>query len=178
MVDIARKISGQVSNFVLVAEIWNTGSDGGRFVALRETCSLGSKLWNEHPYEVVALFAVEASGIDPINLQRLIGGERRNQAALSRVRGEFPAMITAFHLLTIKRSARKRHAAVRAGIAQREGAALGIASHDQWNFEQHGWNEMSALDLFAGERPIPKTEQHNRVGRLAVEGGIAHVLWR
>ena len=57
---------------------------------------------DEHPDEVVALFAVEAAGIDPIYLQRLIGGERGNQAALSRVRGEFPAMIAAFHLLAIK----------------------------------------------------------------------------
>ena len=67
---------------------------------------------------------------------------------------------------------------MRAGIAQRKGATFAIAADDERNFEQHGWNEMSALNLFAGKRPIPKTEQHDRVGRLAVECRIAHVLWR
>jgi hypothetical protein len=63
------------------------------------------------------------------------------------------------------------------GIAQCEGTAFGVAPDDQWDFQQHGGNERPARDLFAGKSSIPKAEEHERIGCLAVEVGIAHLRW-
>ena len=71
---------------------------------------------DEDPDEVVMLFTGIAAGIDAINLQLVIRGERRNELALAGVSVKPPAVIAAFHLLAVKVSLGKRHAAVRTSI--------------------------------------------------------------
>jgi hypothetical protein len=56
------------------------------------------------------------------------GDERRDQLALAGVGVESPAVVRAFDLLAVETSAGKRHAAMRAGVAQGEGLALPVAS--------------------------------------------------
>ena len=62
-----------------------------------------------------------AAGVDAVDLQFLIGGERGDELALAGVSVKPPAVIAAFHLLAIEVAAGKRHAAVRAGVMQCKG---------------------------------------------------------
>jgi len=55
------------------------------------------------------------------------------------------------------------------GIAKSEGLALSIATDDQWLFEQHDVRQLAATELGGGERSIPETEEHERIGRLGLE---------
>src|SRR6185312_13207357 len=133
------------------------------------------RLGNEDPDEVVMLLAGIAAGVDSIDLQLLVCGERRNQPALSGVCIEPPAVIAAFHLLTVEEPVRKRHAAVRAGIVQRESPALVIAADGQRGFEQHGLLQVAPTHLLAGQGAIPEAVEHQGVRRLALwQGYVVH----
>ena len=81
---------------------------------------------------------------------------------------EGPAVIGAFDSFSIELAAVQRHAAVRTGIAQREGMAYAVASDDKRDLEQHGFAELVAVDAIGGQGPIPEASEHERVGRLAL----------
>src|SRR5882724_3000447 len=119
----AGKISRQVSQFVLVAEGRNPRRGYWRLGSFGKTSSRRRRLGNEDPDKVVMLFAGVAAGINAVNLQPLIRGERRNELALARVSIKPPAVIAALHLLPIEKAVRQWHAAVGAGVIQGKRAA-------------------------------------------------------
>jgi hypothetical protein len=53
-------------------------------------------------------------------------------------------MVGAFDLLAVELSAGKRHAAMRAGVAQGKGLAMLVASDDERLFEQHRLDQLAA----------------------------------
>src|SRR6266446_9586325 len=169
MVDGARQVGGEIGEFVMLAELWNLGCGSGRGCGLRESGADRAGIGNEDPDKVVALFAGIAAGVDAVDFQSLLGDKRRDQLALAGVGVESPAVVGAFDLLAIEVSAGKRHAAMRAGVAQSEGLAWLVASHYQWLFEQHRLGELSDAKLFRRERAVPETEEHERVGRLGLQ---------
>src|SRR5690349_493230 len=63
---------------------------------------------------------------------------------------------------------------MRAGITQGEGEPVCVASDGERNFEQHAFGNFATRELVAGKSSIPKAEQHERVGRLAIEAEFAH----
>src|ERR1700674_280437 len=130
VVDGARQVGGEIGEFVMLAEFWNLGGRSGSGRGLRESGAGWAGIGNEDPDEVVALFAGIAAGVDAVDFQSLIGDERRDQFALAGVGVECPAVVAAFDLLAVEVSAGKRHAAMRAGIAQGEGLAWSVASND------------------------------------------------
>src|SRR6266403_3183304 len=137
VVDGARQVGGEVGEFVMLAEFRNLGGGARSGRGLRESGAGWAGIGNENPDEIVALFAGIAAGVDAVDFQRLIGDERRDQLALAGVGVESPAVVGTFDLLAVEVSAGKRHAAMRAGVAQSEGLAWLVASHYQWLFEQH-----------------------------------------
>jgi hypothetical protein len=72
-------------------------------------------------------------------------------------------------LLAVELSAGKRHAAMRACIAQGEGPALLVASDYEWLFQQHRLGQLPAAELIRRKRAVPETKQHQRIGRLGLE---------
>ena len=121
------------------------------------------------------LFAGIAAGIDAVNLQLLVRGERRNELALAGMSVESPAVIAAFHLLAVKVAVGKRHAAMRTGVMQRKRAALAIASDGQRGLEQHGFLQLAAANLLAGQGAIPEAVQHQGVRGFALrQGDVVH----
>ena len=105
----------------------------------------------------------------------LVGGKRRNELALAGVRVESPAVIAAFDLLAVEMAARKRHAAMRTGVVQRKGTAVGIPSDGQRGFEQHGFLQLGPAHLLARQGAIPEAIEHQGVGRFALrQGNIVH----
>jgi hypothetical protein len=90
----------------------------------RESGSGWAGVGDKHPHEVVSLLARIAAGVDAVDLQILIGDERRDQFALAGVGVESPAVVRAFNLLAVELPAGKRHAAMRAGVAQGKSLAL------------------------------------------------------
>src|ERR1700681_4260015 len=131
VIDGAGKVGGEVGEFVVCAEFRNLrrGSRSGR--GLRKSGAGRSGIGNEHPDEVVALFAGIAAGVDAVDFQSLLGYERRNQLALAGVGVKSPAVVGTFDLLAVEVSAGKRHPAMRAGVAQSKGLAWLVASHYQ-----------------------------------------------
>src|SRR6266436_3785886 len=172
VVDGARQIGGEICEFVVLAEFRNLRRGGGRGFVLRESGAGWAGIRNEHPDEVVPFFAGIAAGVDAVDFQSLIGDERRDQLALAGVGVESPAVVGAFDLLSVEVSAGKRHAAMRAGVAQSEGLAWSVASHYQWLFEQHRLGELSAAKLIRRKRAVPEAEEHERVGCLGLEWKI------
>src|SRR5438874_12547503 len=84
-------------------------------------------------------------------------------------------MITALHLLAIKRTGGKRHATMRAGVAQCKSFAVAIASDYQGNFEQHGFMQPAPFDHFRRKRAIPEAGEHQGIRGFALEGlGSCH----
>ena len=81
-------------------------------------------------------FAGIAAGVDAIDFEILIGGERRDQLALAVVDVELPAVISALEIFSVEAAAVQRHAAMRAGVAQGEGLSQAVAADDERNFEQ------------------------------------------
>src|ERR1039458_6777591 len=75
-------------------------------------------------------------------------------------------MVGAFDLLAVELSAGKRHAAVRAGVAQGKGFSLLVAPNCQGLFQQHSFGELSAGKLIGRKGAVPETEEHERIGRL------------
>src|SRR6185295_17670779 len=102
VIDGAGQASRQVSQFVFVAENRNSGSCKGRLNGLGESGSRGCGLGNEDPDEVVMLFASVAPGINAVDLQFLVGCEGGDQLALACMSIKAPAVVAAFHLLSIE----------------------------------------------------------------------------
>lgn len=57
---------------------------------------------------------------------------------------------------------------MRASIAEREWMILAITSNDERNFQQRRFMELIAVNSIRGQRAIPKTSKHQRVGRVAL----------
>src|SRR5271156_2190413 len=114
--------------------------------ALRKSGAGWARIGNKNPDEVVSLLAGIAASVDSVDFQILLGDERRDQFALTRLRVEFPAVVRAFNLLAVEFSAGKRHAAMWTSITQRKRQALLVASDYEGLFEQHGFDELSATD--------------------------------
>src|SRR6266404_2357390 len=123
VVDGAGQIGGEIGEFVMLAEFWNLGGGRGRERGLRESGAGWAGIGNEDPDEIVALFAGIAASVDAVDFKSLLGDERRDQFALAGVGVESPAVVGAFDLLAVEVSAGKRHAAMRAGVAQGKGLA-------------------------------------------------------
>ena len=175
VIDAAGQIGGQVGEFVFVAECWNARA-GLRRGSARcvESRSCGRRLRNEDPDEAVMLFAGVAAGVDAIDFEFLIGGERRNQLALAGVRVEAPAVVAAFDLIAVETSAGERHAAVRAGVLQCETTVLSVAPDDQRRLQQRRPFQAFAKDCVAGQGAIPETGQHQRIWRFRLRGIVEH----
>jgi hypothetical protein len=71
-------------------------------------------------------------------------------------------------LSAVEVSAGKRHAAVRAGVAQSEGMAPAVATDYERNFEERGLMKLVANDTIGGQGAIPEAREHERIGRLAL----------
>src|ERR1700730_1843393 len=128
VVDGAGEVGSEIGEFVALAEFRNLRGGSGR--GLRESRAGWAGIGNEDPDEVVVFLAGIAAGVDAVDFQRLLGDERRDQLALAGVGVESPAVVGALDLLAVEVSAGKRHAAVRAGVAQSEGLALWVAPDD------------------------------------------------
>ena len=61
---------------------------------------------------------------------------------------------------------------MRAGVAQGEGLALGVASDDQRLLQQHCLGKLAVTELIRRKRAIPEAEEHERIGRLGLEWRI------
>jgi len=77
-------------------------------------------------------------------------------------------MVRALDIFSVEVAAVERHAAVRTSVAQGEGMADPIASHNQRNFKQGGFVELIAVDAVGRQSPIPEAGEHERIGRLAL----------
>ena len=84
----------------------------------------GRRVGHVDPDETILLFAGITAGVDAVDFQILIGGERGDQLALAVMSVELPAMVGALEIFSVKFAAMQRHAAVRAGVAQGERTAL------------------------------------------------------
>jgi hypothetical protein len=110
------------------------------------------------------------AGINAVDTELLVHGERRNQLALAAVGVEAPAVITAFQLLAVELPAGEWHAPVGAGIVQGEGAAILVAAQYQGEFEQCGLVQTVTAKLSRGQSSIPEAVKHQGIGRLALRG--------
>ena len=121
------------------------------------------------------LLAGIAARVNAVNLQLLVGGERRDELALAGMAVKPPAVIAAFHLLTVKMAVGKRHAAVRTGVMQRKRAALAVASDGQRGLEQHGFLQLAPAYLPAGQGAIPEAIEHQGIRSFALrQGDVVH----
>src|SRR6185437_16155956 len=93
-------------------------------------------LGDKHPNIIFAFLAGIAAGINTVHLELLIGRERRNQLTLATVSIKLPAVVATFDLFSVKTPAMQRHAAMWAGILQRERAAFLVSSDDQRQLQQ------------------------------------------
>src|ERR1019366_9831938 len=124
VVDGARQVGSEIGEFVMLAEFRNLGGGSRSGRGLRESGAGWAGIGDEDPEEVVALFAEITAGVDAVDFQSLIGDERRDQLALAGMGVESPAVVRAFDLLAVELPAGKRHAAMRAGVAQGKSLAL------------------------------------------------------
>src|SRR5260370_10536219 len=108
------------------------------------------------PEGTILLFAREGAGLDAINVQFGIGGERRNLTALPALGFKAPAMIGALHLLSVKVAVAERNAAMRTGIAHGESFACTFASQEEWDSQQHGRSHRVSAYRVAAQRRIPE----------------------
>ena len=114
------------------------------------------------------LFARIAARVNAVNLQFLVSGKGRDELALAAVTVKPPAVIAAFHLLAVEMAVGKGHAAVRTGVMQRKRATLAVASDGQRGLQQHGFLQMVAAHLPAGQGAIPEAIQHQGVRGFAL----------
>ena len=128
----------------------------------------GRRIGDEDPDEIVLLFAGVAAGVDAIDFQILVGGERRDHFALAVVDVELPSVVSALEVLAVEAAAVEGHAAVRAGVAQGEGLSDAVAADDEGNFEQRRFVKLVAVDTIGRKGAIPETGEHERVGGLAL----------
>src|SRR6185437_6304109 len=150
MVHAHRHISGEIGDFIFTAENWYRGSRRHRVGAFRSSCTGWRWFGNKNPNIVFPLFAGIASGINAVHLELLIGSERRDQLALAIVSVKLPAVVATFNLPSIEVRTGKRHAAMRAGIMQRECAAILVAANDQRQLQQGHFPQLISFYLMAG----------------------------
>src|ERR1019366_3144827 len=115
-----RHVGGEIGGFVFADEFRHFRSGKRRLVGFGKACTNGALIGKKDPNKTVSLFAGITAGIDAVNLQLLIRGERGNQLALAGTGLKAPAMVAALDLLAVKAAARERHAAMGAGVAQSE----------------------------------------------------------
>jgi hypothetical protein len=111
-------------------------------------------------------FAGVAAGVDAIDFERLIGGERGNEFALAVVDIELPAVVSALEILAVESAAVEGHAAMGAGVAQGEGLSDSVATNDERNLQQGRLMQAIAMDSIGGQSAIPEAGEHERIGRL------------
>src|SRR5260370_23356659 len=93
MIDGARQVGGEIGEFVMLAEFRNLRRGSRRGRGLRESGAGWAWVGNEDPDEIIALFAGITARVDAIELQSLIGDERRDQLALAGVGAESPPVV-------------------------------------------------------------------------------------
>jgi len=164
----------QVGEIIFGAELFDLRGFvwglGGRC----ESCAGRGRIGNVDPDKVVLLFAVVASGVDAIDFQILIGGERGDELALAVVHVELPSVISALEIFAVEAAAVEGHTAMRAGVAQGEGLAEAVAADDEGDLEQRRFVELVAMNAVGGESAIPEAGEHERVGGLALRVEIGH----
>ena len=176
VIDADGHVGGEIGEFVhaaglfpeLLPELLNLWCGLRSAVGLGESRALRAGLGNIDPDEAVLFLAGITAGVDAIHFQILIGGERRDELALAGVGVECPAVVGALDVGSVKVAVVERHAAVRAGVAQREGTTLAIAPNDQRNFKERGLMKLVAHDAIGGQGAIPEAREHERIGRLAL----------
>ena len=102
VIDADRHFRLQIGEIVFSTELFDLRRRIGRFGWLGETRARRAGIGDVDPDEIVLLFAGIASGIDAIDLQSLIGGERRDQLALAVVHIELPSVIGAFEIFAVE----------------------------------------------------------------------------
>ena len=86
----------------MLAELFDLRGGVGSFGGRGESGAGRAWIGDEDPDETVLLFAGIAAGVDAINFQILIGGERRDQLALAVVHVELPAVVSAFEIFSVE----------------------------------------------------------------------------
>ena len=168
VIDADRHFRGEIGEFVFIRKLLNLWSGVGRFRAPRKSCALRSGIRDEGPDKTVALFAGVTASVDAIDFQILIRGERRDGLALAVVNVKLPAVVGALEIFAIEFAAVQRHAAMWTGIAHDEGAAFAVSANDQRKLQQHRFVQLISVHMIGGQRAIPETGEHERVGRLAL----------
>jgi hypothetical protein len=77
-------------------------------------------------------------------------------------------MVGALDVFSVELATVERHAAVGTGVPQSKGFSLAIAAEDERNLKQRCLLELVAMDALGGQRAIPETSEHERIGRLAL----------
>src|SRR5262249_1271790 len=98
----------EICQLVFRTELFNGWSRLASLGRLGETCARGRRIGDVDPDEIVLLLAGITTGIDAIDLHRLIGSEGRNQLALAVVYIKLPSVIRALEVLAIERTRIKR----------------------------------------------------------------------
>jgi len=136
----------QVCEFVFAGKFFDLRGGVGRFSARDESGAGRGWVGDEDPDEIVLLFATVAAGVDAIDFEILIGGERRDQLTLAVVHVELPSVISALEIFSVKFSAVKGHAAMGTGIAQGEGLSETVAADNQRDLEEGRFVELVAVN--------------------------------
>src|ERR1700691_2761223 len=106
------QFGSQVGDLVFSTETRDSWRSHGWRNSFGEARAWRRRVGNEDPEVIVELFAGVSPGVDTIDLEVLVGGERGNELALSAVGVEPPAVVATFELLTVETTVGKRHAAV------------------------------------------------------------------
>jgi hypothetical protein len=78
VIHAAGQVGRQIGKFVFLAEGWNTRRACGGLCTLRESRSRWRRLRNKDPDEAIIFFACVTAGVDAIDSEFLIRGQRRN----------------------------------------------------------------------------------------------------
>src|ERR1700728_3827771 len=130
VIDADRHFGLQIGEFVLRAEFFDLRSQVGSPKGRGESQAWRARIGDKHPNKTVLFFAGITARIDAIHFEMLIGGERGDQLALAIVHVELPAVVSALEILSIESAAVERHAAMRAGVAQRKRLSPAITADD------------------------------------------------
>jgi len=168
VVDADRHFRLEIRQLIFFAEFFNLRGGVGRLGGRGESCAGRGRIGDVDPEEPVLLLAGVAAGVDAVDFESLIGGERRDQLALAVVDVELPAVVSALEIFSVKSAAVQRHTAMGAGVAQSERLALGVAAQDQRDFEERGLVKLIAMDTVGRQGAIPESGEHLRVGGLAL----------
>src|SRR6185295_9241018 len=99
-----------------------------------------------------------------------------DRAARTRARLEAPAVIGALHLPPVETSVGKGDAAMRAGVAQREGGAVGLSSEKKGQAEEQCLRRARASHRVAAQRRIPIAVEPAAVGLRSLACRARRVL--